>query len=74
LREKLKPIWKSLGRWGVTSLEKGYYEFSFSSVEGARSVRIIGSWNLNPCLFKLFAWTIDFNPHAQNNMSAQVWL
>jgi hypothetical protein len=38
LREKLKPIWKSLGRWGVTSLGKGYYEFCFSSVEDARSV------------------------------------
>jgi hypothetical protein len=43
LREKLKPLWKTLDRWGVTSIGKGYYEFSFSSLEDARSVRTIGS-------------------------------
>jgi len=43
LRDKLKPLWKTLGRWGVISIGKGYYEFSFSSLEDARSVRTIGS-------------------------------
>lgn len=74
LREKLRPLWKTLDRWGVTSIGKGYFEFSFSSLEDARSVRTIGSWNLNPGLLKLFAWTHDFKPSAQKNTSAQVWL
>lgn len=74
LREKLKPIWKSLGRWGVTSPGKGYYEFCFSSVEDARSVRSIASWNLNPGLLKLFPWTKEFNSNTQKNSSAQVWM
>ena len=46
LREKLNTIWKGLGRWGVTSLGKGYYEFSFTSIEDAKSVRSIASWDL----------------------------
>jgi hypothetical protein len=48
--------------------------FSFSSLEDARSVRTVGTWNLNPWLLKLFAWTPDFNPNSQKNTSAQVWL
>ena len=74
LREKLKPLWKSLGRWGVTSLGKGYYEFCFSSVEDARSVRSVASWNLNPGVLKLFPWTKEFDLNTQRNASAQVWL
>jgi hypothetical protein len=57
LRTKLLTVWKHLGRWGITSLGKGFYELSFSSVEDANSVRSVGSWNLNPRLLKLFAWT-----------------
>ncbi|WJX67627.1 hypothetical protein P8452_52077 [Trifolium repens] len=37
-------------------------------------VRSIPSWNLNPGLLKLFAWSKDFNPRLQHNTSAQVWV
>ncbi|MCI67187.1 DUF4283 domain protein, partial [Trifolium medium] len=30
------------------SLGKGFYEFTFSSLEDVRRVRSIASWNLNP--------------------------
>ncbi|CAK8563353.1 unnamed protein product [Lathyrus sativus] len=33
LRNKLSPQWKDLGKWGITSLGKGFYEFSFSTIE-----------------------------------------
>ncbi|MCH80720.1 DUF4283 domain protein, partial [Trifolium medium] len=74
LREKLKIIWKGLGRWGVMSLGKGFYEFTFSSLEDVRRVRSVASWNINPGLLKLFAWTKDFNPNLQQHSSAQVWV
>jgi len=74
LKEKLKPVWKNLAPWGVTSIGKGFYEFVFSSVEDARRVRSVGSWMLNPGLLKLFPWTKDFSPNLQTNTSAQVWL
>ncbi|MCI05168.1 pectin acetylesterase, partial [Trifolium medium] len=48
LKAKLSPFWKTLGRWGITSLGKGFYEFTFSSLEDVQSVRSVGSWNLNP--------------------------
>ncbi|GAU43510.1 hypothetical protein TSUD_399030 [Trifolium subterraneum] len=32
LKNKLSPLWKDLARWGITSLDKGFYEFSFSSL------------------------------------------
>jgi len=74
LREKLKGIWKSFGRWGISSIGKGFYELCFSSIEDARTARSVGSLNLNPGLLKLFAWSKDFNPTTQKNSSAQVWL
>lgn len=36
LKNKLKPLWKDLARWGVSSIGKGFYEFCFSSVEDVR--------------------------------------
>lgn len=74
LKEKLKPLWKDLNPWGVTSIGKGYYVFVFSSIEDARRVRSVSSWPLNPGYLKLFPWTKDFNPTQQSNTSVQVWL
>jgi hypothetical protein len=74
LKSKLALIWKDLSRWGVISLGKGYFEFTFSSLEDVRRVRSIPSWNLNPGILKFFAWTKDFNPRSQHNTSAQVWV
>jgi len=55
LRNKLAVLWKAIDRWGVTSIGRGFYEFSFSSLEDMRRVRSIGSWNLSPGILKLFA-------------------
>lgn len=74
LRSKLSVLWKAIGRWGVTSIGKGYYEFSFSSVEDMRRVRTVGSWNLNPGILKLFAWSKDFNPNFQHQTTTHVWI
>jgi hypothetical protein len=74
LKSKLAPLWKSLGKWGITSLGKGFYEFYFSSLEDSQSVCSVASWNLRPGTLKLFPWTKDFNPSAQQNSTAQVWL
>jgi hypothetical protein len=74
LKAKLALIWKDLARWGIISLGKGYYEFTFSSLEDVRRVRSVPSWNLKPGLLKFFAWSKDFNPKLQHNTSAQVWV
>ncbi|MCI08339.1 pectin acetylesterase, partial [Trifolium medium] len=74
LKSKLSHIWKDLSKWGVFSLGKGFYEFIFSSLEDVRRVRSVASWNLSSGLLKLFAWSNDFNPKAQHNSSAQVWV
>jgi hypothetical protein len=74
LKTKLSQVWKNLSRWGVISLGKGFFEFTFSSLEDVKRVRYVPSWNLNPGLLKLFAWTKDFNPKLQHNTSAQVWV
>jgi hypothetical protein len=74
LKEKLSLNWKGFSRWGVISLGKGFFEFTFSTLEDVRRVRSILSWNINPGLLKLFAWTKDFNPKLQRNTSAQVWV
>lgn len=74
LKNKMATVWKDLSKWGVSSLGKGYYEFVFSSLEDVNRVRSVASWNLNPGFLKLFAWTRDFNPKAQRNSNAQVWV
>jgi len=43
LRNKLSVLWKSIGRWGITSIGKGYYEFTFSTLEDMKRVRSVGS-------------------------------
>ncbi|XP_058733808.1 uncharacterized protein LOC131605477 [Vicia villosa] len=70
LKNKLSRVWSDIKSWGVQSIGKGYFEFSFSSGEDLRKVRAHGSLNLNPGTLKLFAWSNDFNPAAQHNSSA----
>ncbi|XP_058742479.1 uncharacterized protein LOC131614970 [Vicia villosa] len=74
LRKKLSSLWPNVKNWGVLSLGRGYYEFTFANAEDMRSVRASGSISLSPGSLKLFAWTRDFNPASQNNTTAQVWV
>ncbi|XP_058746952.1 uncharacterized protein LOC131619931 [Vicia villosa] len=74
MRKKLSSLWPNLKNWGVLSLGKGYYEFTFANTEDMRNVRASGSISLSPGTLKLFAWTRDFNPASQNNTTAQVWV
>ncbi|XP_058755862.1 uncharacterized protein LOC131629080 [Vicia villosa] len=74
IREKLSKCWTDIKNWGVLSLGKGYFEFMFSNAEDVRRVRAAGSISLNPGSLRLFAWTKDFNPAAQHNTAAQVWV
>lgn len=74
LRNSLSILWKNLGKWGVSSIWKGYYEFIFTSLEDVKGVRSIPSWNLNPGILKLFEWSKDFHPSMQNSSNAQVWV
>ncbi|MCI13537.1 hypothetical protein A2U01_0034655, partial [Trifolium medium] len=74
LKKKLAPLWKGLDRWGITSIGKGFYEFSFSSLEDVKRVRSVASWNLQPGFLKLFAWTPDFNHNLLKNTTVQVWV
>ncbi|XP_058784208.1 uncharacterized protein LOC131658979 [Vicia villosa] len=74
LKNNLNPIWKDFNRWGITSLGKGSYELSFSTLGDVRRVRSVASWNLQPGHLKLIAWTRDFNPNMQKNTNSQVWV
>jgi hypothetical protein len=66
--------WNNLSKWGITSLGKGYYEFVFSTLEDLNRVRSVTSWNLNPGMLKLFAWSKDFSVNSQRSSNAQVWV
>jgi hypothetical protein len=74
LRSKLSILWKSLGKWGITSIGRGFFEFTFSSLEDMKRVRSVGSWSLNPGVLKLFAWSKEFNSSMQQQTTSQVWL
>ncbi|XP_058761000.1 uncharacterized protein LOC131634361 [Vicia villosa] len=74
LRKILTLLWPEVKNWGVQSLGKGFYEFTFSNTVDMRRVRTTGSISLNLGSLKLFAWTRDFNLTIQNNTSAHVWV
>lgn len=62
LRLKLLELWSSIEKWGVTSLGKWFFEFSFSSLYDVHRAISINSWNLNQGVLNLFPWTKDFVP------------
>lgn len=74
LKAKLSFIWKSIEPWNMTSLGKGYYEFSFSSMDDQRSVWSMGSWSLKPGFICMSSWTPDFKPSVQRQTHAQCWV
>ncbi|KAF1872494.1 hypothetical protein Lal_00016795 [Lupinus albus] len=74
LKSKLKDLWSMVGKWDMLSLGRGFYEFSFSSVEDMRLICATGSWNLRPGLLRLSLWTPDFNPELQKATHSQCWV
>lgn len=74
LRRKLLSLWRKIGPWAIISLGRGFYEFSFSSLEDQCSVLAVGLWNLDPGSLRLFSWTRDFNPYSLKQTTAQVWV
>lgn len=74
LKAKLSSLWKSIGQWGMISLGKGFYEFSFASTEDLRRVWTVGSWSLKPGFLHLSPWTPDLNPNAQRQTHAECWV
>ncbi|XP_058776082.1 uncharacterized protein LOC131650388 [Vicia villosa] len=74
LKSKLLELWPSIGKWGITSLGKGFFEFAFSSLEDVHRVRSVSAWNIPNGILKLFPWTKDFIPSTLKQTSAQVWI
>lgn len=62
LRSKLAGLRKSVDKWRLTPLGKGYFEFCFSIMEDLRRIWSAGSWSLNPGTLILSRWSPDFNP------------
>ncbi|XP_058766038.1 uncharacterized protein LOC131639570 [Vicia villosa] len=67
-------LWPSIGKWGITSLRKGFYEFAFSSLEDVQRVRFVNAWSLSQGVLKLFPWSKDFTPETLKQTLAQVWI
>ncbi|PNX79890.1 putative NBS resistance protein [Trifolium pratense] len=74
LRTTLAKLWKPLGAWNLTPLGRGYFNLSFASQDDLRSVWTVGTWNLNPGVFRLSKWVKDFNPNLQNQTHTQTWI
>ncbi|XP_058759735.1 uncharacterized protein LOC131633043 [Vicia villosa] len=74
LRSKLMTLWPTMGKWGITSLGKGFFEFAFSSLEDVQRVRSVSAWTLPQGILKLFPCTKDFTPATLKQTSAQVWI
>lgn len=58
----------------MVSLGKGFYEFSFASVEDLRNVWSLGSWNVQPGILRLMQWSNDFKPNSQKISHSQCWI
>lgn len=51
---KLSWLRLSIAKWGIISLGKDFFEFSFLSLEDVYRVRETSSWNINLWVLKLF--------------------
>ncbi|KAF1872450.1 hypothetical protein Lal_00016748 [Lupinus albus] len=74
LKTKLMDLWSMVGKWSMISLGRGFYEFTFSSVEDMMSICATGSWNLKTGLLRLSVWTPDFNLVLQKVTHSQYWI
>ncbi|XP_019447216.1 PREDICTED: uncharacterized protein LOC109350434 [Lupinus angustifolius] len=74
LKSKLSTMWNMIANWNMLSLGKGFYEFSFSTMEDMRKICSIGTWNLKPGILRLFLWTPDFNLNHQKQTHSQTWI
>ncbi|KAF1870212.1 hypothetical protein Lal_00003418 [Lupinus albus] len=63
LKSKLRSLWSMIGEWNMISLGRGFYDFSFASLEDMRMVCSVGSWSLKPGILRLSLWSPDFNPN-----------
>jgi len=71
---KLKVLWKDLGDWKAIPIGKGFYEFSFHSLDEMRRALTIGVWNLAPGVLRLFVWSKDFIPSTVKLTKTQCWV
>lgn len=67
-------IWPSIGKWGVTSLGKGFFEFAFSSFEDVQRAKLVNAQTLPNGILKLFPWIKDLIPSTLKQTSAHVWI
>lgn len=44
---KLSVLWKSIGKWGITSIGRGFYYYTFSTLKDMTRVRSVVSWLYN---------------------------
>jgi len=56
------------------SLDKEFYEFSFSSLEDMKRVLAIGTWNLSRGIVRIFAWIKDFMLASMKLTKTQCWV
>ncbi|KAF1892225.1 hypothetical protein Lal_00036586 [Lupinus albus] len=73
LKSKLMDLWNMVGKWSMISLGRGFYEFTFSSVEDMMSICATGSWNLKPGILRLSLWTPDFNPVSHSQCGTKIY-
>lgn len=58
----------------MVPIGKGFFEFSFCSVDDLRKVWPVRSWNLDLGILRLFSWTPDFNPSLVWLTTTQCWI
>lgn len=54
LKIKLMELWPTIGKWGVTSLGKGFFEFSFFSLKDVQRVMSVSAWSIPQGVLKFF--------------------
>lgn len=74
LRQKLGLVWGEIGRWKIIPMWKGYFSFSFSSVDVLSMVWEKDAIALKPGILRFMQWTPNFYPAYQKNTNAQVWV
>ncbi|WCJ18475.1 hypothetical protein M5689_000823 [Euphorbia peplus] len=74
LKLKLAQLWGFKDGWRLISIGKGYFHILLPSHESKQLVWSRGVQSLKPGIFRLQAWTPDFDPNNQKTTTPQVWV
>ncbi|XP_028551527.1 uncharacterized protein LOC110100832 [Dendrobium catenatum] len=71
---ELRKQWNQFGQFHFTTLGKGWFLCSFSSVQMSEEVLAGGPWFVNEHIIGMEKWTPEFSTNSNKGLSSPIWI